>query len=114
MEVERSEYGHHRRRRVLIVDDILDSGETIRFVREQIERLGPASLRTAVFLKKFRDVGVTVDFAAYDLGILADGAARRYWFFGYGMDADGDFRDLPVVGAVDSETFRRLMDRAGR
>lgn len=103
-----------RGRRVLIVDDILDTGETIRFVRDQIGNLGPASIRTAVFLKKYQDVGVAVDFAAFDLGIAKDSPAQRYWFFGYGMDADGDFRDLPVVGAVDSASFRRLVDKAGR
>ena len=76
---------------VLIVDDILDSGHTLRAVIEQVSRRAPRSVRTCVLLRKVRDVAdrPTVDFAGFDI--------QDEFVVGYGLDHDNLYRNLPDV-----------------
>lgn len=80
-------------RAVLLVDDILDSGRTLAFLRDRIASRRPAWLRTCVLLDKpsGRSEPVEADFR----GFLAPDA----WVFGYGLDTDGEGRALPYLAA---------------
>jgi hypoxanthine phosphoribosyltransferase len=80
---------------VLIVDDILDTGGTLRLVQASISRLGPRSVRTAVLLRKRgkAPAEVAVDFVGFDIDDV--------FVVGYGLDYDGWHRNLPYVGVLD-------------
>lgn len=82
-------------RDVLIVDDIFDTGQTLDRVVGEIQELGPKSVKTAVLLKKSvaRTVNYEPDWVAFEI----DNA----FVVGYGLDFNGEFRQLPYVGVLD-------------
>jgi hypoxanthine phosphoribosyltransferase len=84
-------------RDVLIVDDILDSGRTLRRVRAMIAERQPASLRTAVLLRKVDKAppDVQVDFVGFDIDDL--------FVVGYGLDFGDHYRNLPHIGVLRPE-----------
>lgn len=85
-------------RHVLIVDDILDEGHTLRAIRDAIAAQSPASLRIAVLADKQHDrraQGIHADFIGFQL-------PDRY-VFGCGMDAHGFWRQLPEIRALESQ-----------
>lgn len=81
-------------RHVLVVDDILDEGETMAEIRRRVLALGAASFRCAVFCEKIiaKSKPIKADF----VGITVP---DRY-VFGYGMDVAGLWRNLPAVYAL--------------
>ncbi|GAB3685844.1 hypoxanthine-guanine phosphoribosyltransferase [Salinisphaera aquimarina] len=82
-------------RHVLIIDDILDEGHTLEAILNTLHSQGPASVTTAMLLKKDHDrcaSGVSAD-------IVGSYIEDRY-VFGAGMDYKGYFRQLPAVYAV--------------
>ena len=81
-------------RHVLIVEDIVDSGLTLAYLREQLQRRGPASLAVAAMLDKpeRRQVPVTVEYVGFRI-------ADRF-VVGYGLDHAGRYRHLPDVVAL--------------
>lgn len=82
---------------VLIVDDILDTGRTLRMVRDLVRSRRPRSVHTAVLLRK-RDVAppvISVDFVGFDI--------EDEFVIGYGLDYDGLYRNLPYIGVLKSE-----------
>jgi hypoxanthine phosphoribosyltransferase len=83
---------------VLVVDDILDEGVTLAEIRQRLFALGAAEVLTAVFADKHRDCRkpVTADF----VGIIVP---DRY-VFGFGMDIQGAWRNLPAVYALREST----------
>lgn len=82
-------------RDVLIVDDIFDTGQTLARVTEEIKVLGPRSVRSAVLLRKAvpRSVEYQPDWVAFDI--------ENHFVVGYGLDLDGDFRQLPYIGLYE-------------
>jgi hypoxanthine phosphoribosyltransferase len=82
--------------RVLLLDDVLDSGLSLVTAREMMLEAGASEVLTAVFARKPwptpRDVDA--DFVAWE-------APARY-IIGYGMDAAGRFRGLPDIWAKDA------------
>ena len=94
-----------RRYPVLIVDDLVDSGLTLKTLKEDLAGKGAPEVKTAVFLNKFMDCRVPVDFCGihldWDRKRLAAEGLRDRWLFGYGMDYLGQYRDLGRVEAVD-------------
>ncbi len=81
-------------RTVLILDDVLDAGITLAAIKKRILEDGAAACYTAVFAEK--DLGqekpITADFTGVHL-------PNRY-VFGFGMDVQGAWRNLPAVYAV--------------
>lgn len=79
--------------RVLIVDDILDSGRTLGLLRRVIAAQHPQSLRLAVLLNKNKPSGRDEDVAVEYHGFpIAD-----EFVVGYGLDYDGEYRNLPEI-----------------
>jgi hypoxanthine phosphoribosyltransferase len=76
---------------VLVIDDILDSGSTLRLVNELLARRRPASLRTCVLLRKRRPqaMAVPVQYVCFDI--------PDAFVVGYGLDFDGYYRNLPDI-----------------
>jgi len=81
-------------RHVLVIDDILDSGQTLRLLREEIEQRGPRSLRCAVLLRKEipSALAVPCEYVGFDI--------PDEFVVGYGLDYDGYYRNLPYIGAL--------------
>ena len=81
-------------RDVLIVDDILDSGRTLRRVQEMIRSHGARSVRSAVLLRKpsKAPADVPVEFVGFDIDDL--------FVVGYGLDYNDHYRNYPHVGVL--------------
>ena len=81
-------------RDVLLIDDILESGKTLKFTRELMLSRGAKSCSIAVLLDKRmrRQTDVEADFVGFD--------CPDYFVVGYGMDVGHAFRELPFVGHV--------------
>lgn len=79
---------------VLILDDIFDSGRTLATVRQLVEAIGPASVRTAVLLRKEveRAVDMQPDYVGFDV--------PDEFVVGYGLDYDGWYRNLPNIAVL--------------
>ncbi|MCA9286143.1 MAG: hypoxanthine phosphoribosyltransferase [Phycisphaerales bacterium] len=84
-------------RHVLIVDDILDSGQTLTLLREEITARGAASVRCAVLLRKQRPqaMATTCEHIGFDI--------PDEFVVGYGLDYDDHYRNLPFVGTLKEE-----------
>jgi hypoxanthine phosphoribosyltransferase len=91
-----------RGRHVLIVDDILDTGRTIRALTDAVRARKPASLRTCVLLRKRRAGAVgrpRADFVGFDV--------PDRFVVGYGLDFDSLYRNLPGVCVLKDSRNRR-------
>jgi hypoxanthine phosphoribosyltransferase len=86
---------------VLIIDDILDSGNTLRFVGDEVAKHNPASVRTCVLLRKKRADGLTspVDYACFDI--------PDEFVVGYGLDYNGYFRNVPDIVTLTPQAIAR-------
>jgi len=85
-------------RRVLLVDDILDTGETLRAVQERFTaEAGASDLRTCVLLRKERQIPprAQADYVAFSI--------PDRFVVGYGLDCDGLYRNLPYIGVLREE-----------
>lgn len=89
-----SSLGDVRDRDVLIVDDILDTGGTLKLVQAAIREAGARSVQTAVLLRKPGKAPreVTADFVGFDIDDV--------FVVGYGLDYDGLYRNLPYIGVL--------------
>jgi hypoxanthine phosphoribosyltransferase len=76
---------------VIIVEDIIDTGLTIRYIIDYVKKFKPKSIKICSFLDKIarRDAEVEIDYACFvvDKGFLV----------GYGLDYADDYRNLPDV-----------------
>lgn len=81
-------------RHVIVLDDILDSGQTLAMIRDLVMEQKPASLRIVVLLdKKARRVSdVRADLVGFDI--------PDEFVVGYGLDYDGYYRNLPDVAVL--------------
>lgn len=84
-----------RGRHVLIVDDILDTGGTLRLLRAAMERQEPATVRTCVLLRKMRPEALATpcEFVGFDIPDV--------FVVGCGLDYDDLYRNMPFVGVLD-------------
>ena len=84
-------------RDVLLIDDILESGKTLRYTRELMLGRGAKSVSIAVLLDKHsrRQTELTADFVGFE--------CPDYCVVGYGMDVAHAFRELPFVGVVKGD-----------
>jgi hypoxanthine phosphoribosyltransferase len=89
-----------RDRNVLLVEDIVDSGHTIASVLHMLSTRQPKSLKVCALLDKpeRREAHVPVDYLGFTI--------PNKFVFGYGLDLDEYFRNLPFVGVVDLEKYK--------
>ena len=83
-----------RGRAVLVLDDILDGGQTMDAIRSRLFELGAASFHCAVLVEKKLKVEkpIHADFVGLQI--------EDRFVFGYGMDAKGYWRNLPEIRAM--------------
>ncbi len=82
-------------RHILVVEDIVDTGLSIQFLREKFSQLAPASLRFATLLYKKQNVRVEVqlDYVGFEI--------PDEFVIGYGLDYKQILRNLPAVFVMD-------------
>ncbi len=86
-------------RNVLLVEDIIDSGHTISSVLALLQTRLPASLKVCTLLDKAsrREVEVPIDYCGF---VIPD-----EFVFGYGLDLDEYYRNLPFIGTVNPQRY---------
>jgi len=84
---------------VLIVEDIVDTGLTLRYILELLGRRGPASLRVCTLLNKAerRLVDVPIDYIGFNV--------PNEFVIGYGLDYNQIYRNLPFIGVLKPEIY---------
>jgi len=84
-------------RHVLVIDDILDTGNTLSAIREHLSEANPASLKSCVLLdkKERRQLDIEADFAGFEI--------PDAFVVGYGLDFAERYRNLPCIGVLKEE-----------
>lgn len=86
-------------RDILIVEDILDSGLTLSYIKELLESRGPASIKIVTLLDKpeRRKVNLQADYVGFPV--------PDEFVIGYGLDYDEKYRNLPYIGILKPEVY---------
>ena len=94
VEIRRDIETEVRGRRVLLVDDILETGRTLAFAKDLLAARGARSVKTCVLLEKpgKRSVEIEADYCAF--------VCPDVFVVGYGMDLAHHYRQLPFVGHI--------------
>lgn len=82
---------------VLVVEDIVDSGRTLRYLMDLLRDRGPASVRLATLLDKpsRRVVDIHVEYTGFEI--------EDVFVLGYGLDVDQQYRNLPYIGTMEED-----------
>ncbi|RJQ55293.1 MAG: hypoxanthine phosphoribosyltransferase [Nitrospiraceae bacterium] len=78
-------------RDVLLIDDIVDTGLTLKYIHDMLLAKNPASLKICTFLDKKtrRKADLKIDYTGFEI--------PDNYVVGYGLDFDGRFRNLPYI-----------------
>ena len=90
---------------VIIVDEVLDSGGTLRLLRTELSSFGVASLRACVLLRKQREQAMSTkcEMVGFDIPDV--------FVVGYGLDFNDEFRNMPFVGVLSEDGIRERSPR---
>ena len=85
---------------ILVIDDILDSGQTLKLVTSVLEKKKPATIKTCVLLRKQRPEAMAypVDYVCFDI--------PDQFVVGYGLDYNDYYRNLPEVVTLRPEVIK--------
>ena len=80
---------------VLIVEDIIDTGRTLSYLRDYLLSKNPNSLKICTLVNKpsRRIVDVPIDYNGFDI--------EDKFIVGHGFDIDGDYRNMPFIGYIE-------------
>lgn len=80
---------------VLIVEDIIDTGRTLKFLKDYLLKKKPKSLKICTLVDKpsRRIADVNVDYNGFEI--------ENKYIVGHGFDIDGDYRNLPFIGTIE-------------
>ncbi len=80
---------------VLIVEDIIDTGHSLKFLQDYLTRKEPKTLKTAVLLdkKERRKTNVNIDYTGFVI--------PNKFVVGYGFDIDEKYRNIPYIGYIE-------------
>ncbi len=86
---------------LLLVEDILDSGMTLHYIRDMLRQRNPSSIKLCALFDKpeRRQADVTADY----FGAVVPDA----FIVGYGLDYDEKYRNLPYVGILKSSVYEK-------
>ena len=86
---------------LLIVEDILDTGMTLHYLKQLLQDRNPNSIRIATLLDKpeRRRAAVRADYVGYQV--------PDEFVVGYGLDYDEKYRNLPYVGILKQEVYEK-------
>jgi hypoxanthine phosphoribosyltransferase len=84
---------------VLLVEDIVDSGNTLRYLHRLLQDRKPDSVRTCVMVKKESDnLDTQIDYVGFEIPDV--------WLVGYGLDYAERHRTLPYISELKPEVYR--------
>jgi hypoxanthine phosphoribosyltransferase len=83
---------------VLLIDDIVDTGITLNYIRERVLARCPQSVKVCAFLDKRekREVEIPLDYVGFEI--------PNEFVVGYGLDYDNKFRNLPYISIFKKRT----------
>jgi hypoxanthine phosphoribosyltransferase len=85
---------------VLIVEDIIDTGNTVHYLQRLLKGRQPASLKTCALVKKKRNsIEVPVDYLGFTI--------PNVWVVGYGLDFADTYRTLPYIAELKKEVYQK-------
>ena len=86
-------------RHVLIIEDIIDSGYTLNYLKELLRARRPASVKICALLDKYerRVVPIDADYTGFKI--------EDEFVIGYGLDYAGRFRNLPYIGILKRSVY---------
>jgi len=86
--------GNIEGKHVLIVEDIVDTGHTLKYLSGMLDSHGPASVKACALVRKAEraEVDVDVDYLGFDI--------PDEWVVGYGLDYAEKNRTLPYIGII--------------
>ena len=88
-------------RHVILVEDIVDTGHTLSYLKQMLSERKPASLKICTLLDKKcrRTVELNADYHGFDID--------DYFVVGFGLDYDEDYRNLPFIGVLKPEVYKK-------
>jgi hypoxanthine phosphoribosyltransferase len=96
MDLRDSIYKKH----VIIVEDIVDSGQTLHYLYRTLKGRKPASLHTCALLQKQRDqLDVPIEYLGFEIPDV--------WVVGYGLDFADKHRTLPFIAELKPEAYQK-------
>lgn len=86
---------------VLIIEDIVDTGTTLKYLLEFLKSRKPASIKTATLFNKpaRRTIDIEAEYIGFDI--------PNEFIIGYGLDFNEKYRNLPYVGILKKEFYSR-------
>jgi hypoxanthine phosphoribosyltransferase len=86
-------------RHVIVIEDIIDTGLSIRYIRDYLMRHKPSSVKVCVLLNKpeAHAKDLTIDYVGFNVG--------NEFVVGYGLDYDGLYRNLPYIGILKESIY---------
>lgn len=82
----------------IIVEDIADSGKTLKYLYQVLQWHNPASLKTCVLLRKKKDnLDIPINYLGFDI--------PNAWVVGYGLDYADRYRTLPYIAELKPEIY---------
>lgn len=86
---------------VLLVEDIMDSGVTLKYLKQMLLERGPASLKVCVLLDKTerRQVPIKADYVGFRI--------PNKYVVGYGLDYQDRYRNLPYIAVLPMEEHQQ-------
>jgi hypoxanthine phosphoribosyltransferase len=84
---------------VVIVEDIIDTGQTLNYLYRTLKQRKPASLRTCVLFQKVREgVDVPINYVGFEIPDV--------WVVGYGLDYADTYRTLPYIAELKASVYQ--------
>ncbi len=81
---------------LIIVEDIVDTGQTLKYLQRVLRGRKPASLHSCVLVRKQRDnLNIPIDYLGFDIPDV--------WVVGYGLDFADKYRTLPYIAELNRE-----------
>jgi hypoxanthine phosphoribosyltransferase len=84
----------------IIIEDIADSGKTLKYLYQVLQWHNPASLKTCVLLRKNRDnLDVPINYLGFEI--------PNAWVVGYGLDYADHYRTLPYIAELKPQVYSK-------
>ncbi len=84
----------------IIIEDIADSGKTLKYLYQVLQWHNPASLKTCVLLRKNKDIlDVPINYLGFEI--------PNAWVVGYGLDYADHYRTLPYIAELKPEVYSK-------
>lgn len=86
---------------IIIVEDIIDSGYTMKYLKKLLEARNPASIKVCTLLDKpsRRETDINADYVGFEV--------ENEFVIGYGLDYDGLYRNLPFIGILKRSVYEK-------